>query len=118
MADAALERMAATSCEVIPLDLMMPGMDGFGFLRELRGRPEWQAIPVIVVTAKDVTAEDRKRLGSHNACIIWKDSADMRDLLAEVRRVARHDPPAAPAPANTGVRQAAELGMTAGRVRA
>jgi len=115
---AALERMATTLPEVILLDLMMPGMDGFAFLRELRGRPEWQAIPVIVVTAKDVTADDRKRLGNHNACIIRKDSADMRDLLAEVRRVARHDPPVAPAPANTGVRQAAELDVTAGRVRA
>ncbi len=113
-----LEQMATTLPEVILLDLMMPGMDGFGFLRELRGRTEWQAIPVIVVTAKDVTAEDRKRLGRHNACIIRKDSADMRDVLAEVRRVARHEPPAAPAPANTAVRQAAELDVTAGRIRA
>ncbi len=113
----ALQQMAAVLPEVILLDLMMPGMDGFGFLRELRGRPEWQAIPVIVVTAKDVTSEDRKRLAGQNTCIIQKDSADMRDLLAEVRRAAGHEPPAAPAPANTAVRQAAELEVTAARLR-
>ena len=114
---AALRQVAAVSPEAILLDLMMPGMDGFGFLKELRGRPEWQDIPVVVVTAKDVTAEDRRRLAGHNACVVRKDSADMRDLLAEVRRAAGHAPLAAPAPANTAVRQAEELEVAVGRIR-
>ena len=114
---AALRQVAAVSPESILLDLMMPGMDGFGFLKELRGRPEWQDIPVIVVTAKDVTSEDRHRLTGHNACIVRKNSADVRDLPAEVHRVAGHVPPAAPAPANTAVRQAEELEVAVGRIR-
>ena len=43
---------------LILLDLMMPEMDGFEFLRELRQRPALADIPVIVVTAKELTAED------------------------------------------------------------
>ena len=44
------------------LDLMMPGMDGFELVAELQSRPSWRSIPVIVVTAKDMTAEDQARL--------------------------------------------------------
>ena len=40
---------------LILLDLMMPEMDGFEFMDELRGRPDWQDIPVVVITAKDLT---------------------------------------------------------------
>ena len=44
--------------DLILLDLMMPEMDGFEFLRELRQRPAFADVPVIVVTAKELTAED------------------------------------------------------------
>ncbi len=44
------------------LDLMMPGMDGFELVAEFQNRPLWRDIPVIVVTAKDITPEDRARL--------------------------------------------------------
>ena len=49
--------MAGLQPRLILLDLMMPVMDGFDFLTELRAQPEWQQIPVIVITAKDLTAE-------------------------------------------------------------
>ena len=57
-----LERLAAFRPGVILLDLMMPEMDGFEFVDELRRHPEWKSIPVVVVTAKDLTAEDRDAL--------------------------------------------------------
>ena len=41
---------------------MMPEMDGFEFIEELRRAPAWQAIPVIVVTSKDLSEEERLRL--------------------------------------------------------
>jgi CheY-like chemotaxis protein len=44
------------------LDLVMPEMNGFEVLREMRARDEWRDIPVIVVTAKDLTEEDRRQL--------------------------------------------------------
>ena len=63
-------RTAASRCSASPsstpdliiLDLMMPEMDGFEFIDALRARPGWHAIPIVVVTAKDVTDEDRQRL--------------------------------------------------------
>ena len=58
----ALDMMPDALPRLILLDLMMPVMDGFGFLAAMRARPEWQHIPVIVITAKDLTADDRARL--------------------------------------------------------
>ena len=55
----AVEAITAARPDVIILDLMMPKMDGFEFLDELRARPDWQDNPVVVITAKDLTDEDR-----------------------------------------------------------
>ena len=56
----------------ILLDLMMPEMDGFEFLDEIRQHEEWHDIPVIVITARDVTAEDRVRLNGRVESVIQK----------------------------------------------
>src|SRR5690606_12724784 len=53
-----LEKVRAEKPELILLDLMMPEMDGFEFLTELRKVEDWQEIPVIVVTAKTLTEAD------------------------------------------------------------
>ncbi len=58
----ALDRLPQVNPELILLDLMMPEMDGFEFLAEFRKTPQWRSIPVIVVTAKELTSEDRQRL--------------------------------------------------------
>jgi len=68
------------------------------------------------VTAMDMTRADRERLGPQ-AALIRKDSADMRDLLAEVRRAAGHTPTLAPAPANSAEREAEELEVAEARRR-
>jgi CheY-like chemotaxis protein len=70
---------------LILLDLMMPVMDGFGFLATLRARPEWQHIPVIVVTAKDLTEEDRDRLNGMVEEVLEKNAYAREDLLERVR---------------------------------
>jgi CheY-like chemotaxis protein len=59
---AALEALAARAPDVILLDLVMPEMDGFEFVDAVRKQPRWSAIPIIVLTAKDLTADDRGRL--------------------------------------------------------
>ena len=75
---------------LILLDLMMPEMDGFEFLRELRQRPALVDIPVIVVTAKELTAEDIRILSGQTDGIIAKDQAYLTELAAAVReRLAR-----------------------------
>jgi signal transduction histidine kinase/DNA-binding response OmpR family regulator len=75
---------------LILLDLMMPEMDGFEFLRELRRRPTFVDLPVIVVTAKELTAEDVRILSGQTERIIAKDQAYLATLAAAVReRLAR-----------------------------
>jgi signal transduction histidine kinase/CheY-like chemotaxis protein len=59
---AALDRLKDGPFDVVLLDLIMPEMNGFEFLMQMRARDEWRDIPVIVVTAKDLTEEDRQQL--------------------------------------------------------
>ncbi len=80
-----LERLAEGIPALILLDLMMPEMDGFGFMQELRTRPDARDIPVIVITAKDLTDEDRRRLNGEVARILQKGATSSDDLLAEIR---------------------------------
>ncbi len=81
----ALARMREKRPELIVLDLMMPEMDGFAFVEELRRHPEWRAIPVVVVTAKDLMPEDRLRLNGYVEKILQKGAYDREALLAEIR---------------------------------
>jgi CheY-like chemotaxis protein len=71
---------------LILLDLMMPEMDGFEFLQELRKRPALVDVPVIVVTAKELTAEDVRILSGQSERIIVKGQAYLTELAAAVRR--------------------------------
>ena len=82
---AALEKMQESRPDLILLDLMMPEMDGFEFAHRLRERPEWQAIPVIVLTAKDITDEDRLRLNGYVEKIVQKGAWNSEALLRDVR---------------------------------
>jgi CheY-like chemotaxis protein len=65
--------------------LMMPEMDGFEFLEEMRRNAQWRGIPVVVVTARDLTDADRNRLNGGVERIIQKTDRD--DMLREVRSV-------------------------------
>jgi CheY-like chemotaxis protein len=80
-----LERVAEERPALILLDLMMPEMDGFEFVAELHQRAEWRAIPIIVVTAKDLTTEDRLRLRGYVEKILQKGAYSRTELLAEIR---------------------------------
>jgi GAF domain-containing protein/CheY-like chemotaxis protein len=82
----AVEAITAARPDVIILDLMMPKMDGFEFLDELRSRPDWRDIPVVVITAKDLTDEDRNRLNGGVERIIQKSDRDemLRQLSREI----------------------------------
>jgi signal transduction histidine kinase/CheY-like chemotaxis protein/ligand-binding sensor domain-containing protein len=69
---------------LIILDLMMPEMDGFEFADRLRENKEWIDIPVVVITAKDLTKEDHKRLKGNVEAIMQKGSYSKNDLMAEI----------------------------------
>ncbi|MDR7035559.1 PAS domain S-box-containing protein [Methylobacterium sp. BE186] len=83
----ALTCVAAEKPGLILLDLMMPEVDGFAFLRRLRARADWRDIPVVVLTAKDITAEDRRRLAGQADRVIAKGSLSLADLAREVREL-------------------------------
>ena len=83
----ALARLTEARPDVIMLDLMMPEMDGFEFLVEMRSRAEWRDIPVLVVTAKDLTAEERSRLNGDVERVLQKGAAELDELLREIGRL-------------------------------
>jgi signal transduction histidine kinase/DNA-binding response OmpR family regulator len=66
---------------MILLDLIMPGMDGFAFLAEIAKRGEFREIPVVVVTAKDLTAADRERLSGGAREVLTKGTDDLAAVL-------------------------------------
>ena len=80
-----LESVSKSPPQLILLDLMMPEMDGFQFVAELEKKDEWRSIPVVVVTAKDLTGEDRHRLNGHVEKILQKGAYRCDDLLKSVR---------------------------------
>jgi CheY-like chemotaxis protein len=84
---AGIERLATEHPDVILLDLVMPVMDGFEFVRELRQRDAWRSIPVVVITAKDLGDDDRRRLNGYVERVLRKDAARHDQWLAEVERL-------------------------------
>jgi signal transduction histidine kinase/CheY-like chemotaxis protein len=80
----AIERMAVSTPQLILLDLMMPEMDGFQFVAELKNHPEWHSVPIVVITAKTITTEDRARLNGRVSNILQKGQSSTNDLLREV----------------------------------
>jgi signal transduction histidine kinase/CheY-like chemotaxis protein len=82
----ALDELARATPALIILDLMMPEMDGFEFVASLHDRPDWRAIPIIVITSMDVSAADRARLGGVGR-IFQKGDYSLSDLVEEIRRI-------------------------------
>jgi hypothetical protein len=83
----ALERLAELRPDVIMLDLMMPEMDGFEFLAAMRKHVDWQDIPVLVVTAKDLNAQEHARLQGDVERIMQKNASELDELLRELGKV-------------------------------
>jgi CheY-like chemotaxis protein len=81
----ALDRLKSERPNLILLDLMMPEMDGFEFLAEFRKAPTFASTPVIVVTAADLTPEDRRRLDGGVEHILQKAAPNREDFLRQVR---------------------------------
>ena len=73
--------------DLIVSDLMMPGIDGFGLVEELRLDPRTQNIPIVVVSAKDITPEERKRLNGHIEALYQKASLPPRKFVDQLIQV-------------------------------
>jgi len=84
---AALAAIEMSPPVLILLDLMMPEMDGFEFLDKLRNKPAVATIPVVVLTAMDLTDEDRARLNGDVARVLSKGGGNADELSRELRRL-------------------------------
>jgi CheY-like chemotaxis protein len=84
-----LEAVAEAAPALILLDLMMPVMNGFEFLRELKKVPTWQTIPVIILTAKELTVEDRMLLKGNVELVLQKGQYSREQLMEEVGDLVR-----------------------------
>jgi threonine synthase len=75
--------------DLIILDLMMPGVDGFSVIDALKENPKTASIPVIVVTAKELTSEEKKRLDGQIHNLMQKGEFLSDDLAQEVRSLVK-----------------------------
>ena len=83
--EAALESMKQERPTLIFLDLMMPVMDGFDFVEQVRQHASWRSIPIVVVTAADLTSEQRRRLNGYVETILHKEGHTKEELMRQVR---------------------------------
>ncbi|MGI3900672.1 MAG: response regulator [Janthinobacterium lividum] len=85
-----LDRFATARPGVVLLDLSMPVMDGFAVLAGLRARPDGAEVPVVVLTAMDLTREDRGRLAGASQ-VLSKGDLSLRALADRLRSLAGRD---------------------------
>jgi signal transduction histidine kinase/CheY-like chemotaxis protein len=83
----ALKQLEASQPDLMLLDLMMPEMDGFEVVAKVRNDARWRSIPIVVITAKDLTDEDRARLNGGVARVFRKGSIAREELLRELRQL-------------------------------
>ena len=81
-----LEMVENSKPALVLLDLMMPEMDGFEFAENLRTNKKWLDIPVVVITAKDLTSEEHSKLKGNVEAIMQKGSYSKDELLSEIGR--------------------------------
>jgi PAS domain S-box-containing protein len=76
-----LDRLGPANPDIVILDLMMPVMDGFTFLAELRAQPAYAHLPVIVATARELSGDERSGLARSAQHVIEKQSHTRQQLL-------------------------------------
>ncbi len=81
----ALDLLRDNIPSVVLLDLLMPQLDGFSVLREMRANPLWRDIPVVVLTSLDLTAEVRRFLEQQADRVLQKGRYNRDELMKEVR---------------------------------
>jgi len=85
--DEAMSLIAQAPPDLVLLDLMMPGMSGFEMVARLRAQPAGASIPVMIVSAKELTAEDVLTLNGHVQRFVAKGSIEPEGLTNAVRQL-------------------------------
>jgi adenylate cyclase len=92
----ALGQLANAVPDLILLDVLMPEMDGFEFIEALRAEPAWRSIPLVVVTAKDLSEHDRLRLSGRDENISHASASAPEEILQRLRTAIRGGKSASP----------------------
>jgi signal transduction histidine kinase/CheY-like chemotaxis protein len=87
-----LAAVQASAPDLIVLDLMMPELDGFQVLAQLRADPQHARLPVIVVTARDLTAQEQAWLRERAQVAIQKSQFTPTDFVAQLQHIIRKEP--------------------------
>ena len=80
----ALDVFSAQPIDLVLLDVMMPRLDGFGVIEQLRQNPETRDLPVIVISAKELTDEEAKKLKESVTFVMKKQGFDGERLVREI----------------------------------
>jgi DNA-binding response OmpR family regulator len=88
---AAVEAIQTNKPDILLLDLVMPKMDGFEVIEHLRSQPETRSLPVIVISAKDLSPEEIHQLNNTVQAIMQKQSLAGGELLEEIRAILNPD---------------------------
>jgi CheY-like chemotaxis protein len=83
----ALQHLEHKHPALILLDLNMPEMDGYEFLRHLRKNPQWSETPVVVLTSASLTAEEEVMLQQHSAAVFQKQNTTPAQVLGQVHEL-------------------------------
>jgi CheY-like chemotaxis protein len=79
---------------LVVLDLLMPEMNGFEVVDEMHGSPETSAIPIVVLTNKSLSREEKDRLNGRITAIRQKSEFNRADFVAQVRSLLKPEEPA------------------------
>ena len=82
-----LQLIKETRPNLVILDLMMPGLDGFAVVEAMKADPELKDTPIIVITAKELSPIERQRLNGKIRALLQKGSFMDSDLLSDIKRV-------------------------------
>jgi signal transduction histidine kinase/DNA-binding response OmpR family regulator/HAMP domain-containing protein len=83
----ALEVVKTSTPALILLDLVMPGMDGFEVVQQLQENERWRKIPVVILSGKELTEDDQRRLDTHIAQFLKKDAFSTSEISKTIKRI-------------------------------
>ena len=81
----ALDALGKEHPDLVLLDILMPGMDGFEVVEALRAEPETKTIPVVILTSKSMTQQDKQRLKGRITYVARKTEFDLSGLAGLLR---------------------------------
>ena len=84
----ALAEMQKTKPDLALVDLLMPGMDGYSFVRRVRENPDWNDVRIVVLTADDVGRRRVRELAAATSKIVQKGETPLADLVRDLRKFA------------------------------